>query len=209
MFLAVEGCIGSGKTTLARFLSGHFAGRSLLEETSNHPFIREFYRDPESLAFQTEMNFILIHYHQLQRAQKENVFDHLVFSDFFFDKDRLFADLTLKNPEEQRLFTLTYEFLKARVPAPDVLLCLKAPTEFLWERITNRGRALEAPMTYDYLDSINARYNEFFEAYNQSRKIVLNAPDFHVIEEGSAFETALAQRIVPLVDTIILSNRNA
>jgi len=207
MFLAVEGCIGSGKTTLARFLSGHFAGGLVLEETSKHPFIGEFYLDPEGFAFQTEMNFILIHYHQLQRAEKERVFERLVFSDFVFDKDRLFADLTLKDPEEQRLFTLTYDFLKRRLPTPDVLICLKAPTEFLWERIRKRARQLEVPMSYDYLDSVNAKYNDFFEGYDQSEKIVLNAPDLHVAEGGPALETALAQKVVPLLVPYIGSSQ--
>ncbi|UCD51072.1 MAG: deoxynucleoside kinase [Phycisphaerales bacterium] len=203
MFIGVEGCIGIGKTTLARFLAGHFASESLIEETSKHPCIREFYLDPEGFAFQTEMNFILIHYHQLQRAQKEGVFDHLVFADFIFDKDRLFADLTLKDSEEQRLFTLTYDFLKARVPTPDLLICLKAPTQFLWERIRKRGRDLEAPMSYDYLDSVNAKYNEFFEAYHQSEKIVLNAPDLHVAQGGEALEKALAQKVLPPIEPFI------
>lgn len=203
MLVSLEGCIGTGKTTLARLFAEHYSGRVFLEETKKHPFIADFYLDPEGYAFQTEMNFILIHYHQLQRAQKQGLFEHLVFSDFVFDKDRLFADLTLKDPEEQRLFTLTYDLLKQRVPAPDVLICLKAPTRFLFERIKKRARGFEAPMSFDYLDSVNSKYNEFFEAYDQAEKVILSAPDLHVAEGGSALERTVVTRVVPLLDPII------
>ncbi|MDI6448823.1 deoxynucleoside kinase [Anaerobaca lacustris] len=203
MYASMEGCIGTGKTTLARLLSMRYAGTPLLEETSRHPFIAEFYLDPERNAFQTEMNFILIHYHQLRRAQQDGVFDQLVFADFIFDKDRLFADLTLTDPDEQRLFTLTYDFLRQRIPTPDVLICLKSPTEFLWERIRKRARDLEAPMTYDYLDQVNSKYNEFFEAYDQSEKIILNAPELNITEGSPSFESALLDKVIPALSPIL------
>ena len=209
MFVGVEGCIGTGKTTLARMLAEHYLSQFLLEETKKHLFISDFYLDPARYAFQTEMNFILIHYHQLQLAQKEGLFERLVFTDFIFDKDRLFADLTLEDSEEQRLFTLTYDFLKGRVPTPDVLICLKAPTEFLWERIRKRGRQLEAPMSYDYLDSVNSKYNEFFDSYDQSEKIIFNAPDLHVAEGGSVLQRTVIERVVPLIDHIIGDPKDA
>ena len=210
MLVGVEGCIGTGKTTLARLLAEHCAASLLLEETSKHPFIGEFYLDPSGYAFQTEMNFILIHYHQLQRAKKEGLFRRLVFSDFIFDKDRLFADLTLKDKEEQRLFSLTYDFLKSRVPAPNLLICLKAPTDFLFERIRRRGREFETTVPYDYLDRVNEKYNEFFDSYDQSEKILLNAPDLHVADEGgSALQRALVGRVVPLIDHIISDSEDA
>lgn len=203
MLLAVDGCIGTGKSTLARLLSGHLGARALLEETSKHPFIAEFYLDPEGNAFQTEMNFILIHYHQLRRAQKDGVFDQLVFADFIFDKDRLFADLTLADPDEQRLFTLTYDFLRKRIATPDVLICLMAPTEFLWERIRKRGRDLEAPMSYAYLDQVNSKYNDFFEAYDRSQKVILSAPDLHIPEGTAEFESALLEKVIPSLSPIL------
>lgn len=203
MFLAIEGCIGAGKTTLAESLCARYSGWVLHEETRKHPFIAEFYLDPERNAFQTEINFILIHYHQLRRAQKDGVFDQLVFADFIFDKDRLFADLTLTDPNEQRLFTLTYDFLRKRIPTPDVLICLKSPTEFLWERIRKRGRDLEAPMSYDYLDQVNSKYNEFFEAYDQSQKVILSAPDLHIPEGTPEFESALLEKVIPSLSPIL------
>lgn len=203
MFTSIEGCIGTGKTTLARLLSTRYACTSLLEETGKHPFIADFYLDPVGYAFQTELNFVLIHYHQLQVARREGVFNHLVFSDFIFDKDRLFAELTLEDPQEQRLFRETYELLKQRVPSPDLLICLRAPTEFLFERIKRRGRQFESTISFEYLNRVNMKYDEFFDSYDQSEKIILNAPDLHVVEGGAALDKALTERVIPLVDRAI------
>lgn len=203
MFISIEGCIGVGKTTLARLCAEHYSAHLLCEETKKHPFIAEFYVDPSGYAFQTEMNFILIHYHQLQKARKEGLFKHIVFSDFIFDKDRIFADLTLEDREEEKLFTLTYDFLKNRIETPDLLICLKASTEFLFERIKKRGRDFEAKMPFDYLDRLNTKYNEFFESYNQSEKIVINAQDLHVDDSGSAIRGMLKKRVAPLLDHIV------
>jgi deoxyadenosine/deoxycytidine kinase len=203
MWVAVEGCICTGKTTLAKVLAAHYGGLSLLEETKKHPFIAEFYLDLSGYAFETEMNFILIHYHQLQRAQREDLFKRLVFSDFVFDKDRLFADLTLKDHEEQRLFRLTYDLLKRRVPPTNLLICLKAPTDFLFERIRKRGREFETKIPFDYLDRVNAKYNEFFDSYDQSEKIIFNAPDLHVAEGGPALEQTVNEKVIPLLTPVI------
>jgi len=203
MLVAIEGCICTGKTTLAKLLSEHYDSRLLLEETRKHPFIADFYLAPEAYAFQTEMNFILIHYHQLQKAQREGLFTDLVFSDFLFDKDRIFADLTLQNLEEQRLFALTYDLLRQRIPSPNLLICLKAPTEFLFERIKRRGREFEANLTFDYLDSVNSKYNNFFEEYNQSEKIILNAQDIDTVDDKSVLLKKFAVKIIPLINTIV------
>ena len=145
MLVSLEGCIGTGKTTLARLIAEHYSGRVFLEETKKHPFIADFYLDPEGYAFQTEMNFILIHYHQLQRAQKQGLFEHLVFSDFVFDKDRLFADLTLKDPEEQRLFTLTYDLLKQRVPGTGRADMPEGPDEVPFRANQEAGPGIRGP----------------------------------------------------------------
>ena len=203
MFIAIEGCIGTGKTTLAKLLSEHYKGKFLLEQTRKHPFIADFYFDPEAYAFQTEMNFILIHYHQFQKAQKEGVFKSLVFSDFLFDKDRIFADLTLQDPEEQRLFTLTYDILRQRIPFPDLLICLKAQTEFLFERIKRRGREFEANLTFDYLDSVNSKYNDFFERYKQSEKIILNTQDIDTEDDKGVLLKKLEEKIISLINAVV------
>jgi deoxyadenosine/deoxycytidine kinase len=209
MWVATEGCIGIGKTTLAKFLAERYGGTPLIEETKKHPFIAEFYLNPTAYAFETEMGFALIHYHQLHRAQGEGLFNRLVFSDFAFDKDRLFAELTLQDEEEQRLFGFTYDFFKSKTPAPNLLICLKAPTDFLFERVRQRGREFEAKIPYDYLDRVNGKYNEFFDSYDQSEKIFLNASDLHVAEGGSALHRTLVERVVPLIDHIISDSEDA
>jgi deoxyguanosine kinase len=203
MWVATEGCIGTGKTTLAKALAEHYSGVTLLEKTKNHPFIAEFYVDPRGCAFETEIGFVLIHYHQLQHAQRGGLFRRLVFSDFIFDKDRLFADLTLQDPQEQRLFSETYELLTRRIPSPDLLICLRAPTQFLFERIDKRGREFECKIPFDYLDRVNVRYNQFFDSYNQGEKIILNAQDLHVPEGDSAFHKTLVERVTPHIDHVI------
>jgi deoxyguanosine kinase len=203
MFVAIEGCIATGKTTLAMFLASHYKGRSLLEETEKHPFIKDFYLDPQDYAFQTEMNFVLIHYHQLQQAKKDSLFNSLVFSDFLFDKDLIFASLTLRHSEEQRLFRLTYDFLKKRVSPPNLLICLKAPTKFLYERIQARGRQFEAPISFDYLDKLNQKYDEFFDRYKESQKIVLDATRLDSANREGLWTTEVREILTPFFDNLI------
>lgn len=175
MYIIFEGCISSGKTTLVQLLGNKIKGKILLEATNRHPFIRDFYDKPSEYAFQTEMNFILIHYHQLQKAKLSGWFEGEVVSDFLFDKDLLFANLTLKkNKVESKLFRRTFGYLKAKIPEPDLTVYLKAPTDFLIKRIKRRGRRFEENIPFEYLNALNNKYDKFFNKYPQNKTITLD-----------------------------------
>lgn len=175
MFIAIEGCIGTGKTTLAKLLASQYEANILLEATEKHPFIRDFYLKPIDYAFQTEMNFILIHYHQLQKIKQLGWFGNIVVSDFLFDKDLIFASLNLKNPLEFRLFKKTFDFLKKKIPEPDVVFYLKAPTKFLYKRIQERKREYEKNIPLKYLEELNKQYDRFFDNFPENKRIIFEA----------------------------------
>jgi len=174
-YISIEGCIGSGKTTLAQLLGKEIKAKVLIEATKRHPFIRDFYLNPKDYAFQTEMNFILIHYHQLQKALQDDWFKHVVVSDFLFDKDFLFATLTLGDQKEFKLFKNTFDLFKTRIPTPDLVFYLRAPTKFLYQRIKNRGREFERNIPLVYLENLNKKYDDFFNNYPKKRLVVFDA----------------------------------
>ena len=199
-FIAVEGCVGSGKTTLARLLGRKKKSRVLLEATRKHPFIRDFYQKPKEYAFQTEMNFILIHYHQLQKAKLNNWFKGIVVSDFLFDKDMLFANLTLKKNKMQfNLFKKTFSYLKARIPNPDLVFYLKAPTDFLYNRIKQRGRDFERDISFESLDALNKEYHKLFKKYPRNKKIILNIAELDWRIDKSISKEKVIEHILNLI----------
>jgi deoxyadenosine/deoxycytidine kinase len=175
MFIVIEGCIGAGKTTLARLLAEKLKAKVLLEATKKHPFIKDFYLKPQDYAFQTEMNFILIHSHQVQKAKQSQWFDSILVSDFLFDKDLIFSSLTLKDYQEAKLFKNILVFLRKRIPRTDLVLYLKAPSEFLYKRIKKRGRDFERNIPFEYLNNLNKEYDRYFNSFPKKRLLVLDA----------------------------------
>ncbi len=173
--IAVEGCIGAGKTTLARGLAGALQGSALIEESGKHPFIHDFYTAPDAFALETEITFVLLHYHQMVRELPK--LSGIVVSDFALERDFVFARLNLRVPQEEALFRQIYSFAKARTSAIDTLIYLRAPIDFLAQRISKRGREYESRITRGYLVSLNAALERFFvEEYN-GPKVIVDAPE--------------------------------
>ncbi len=177
MYIVIEGCIGVGKTTLAELICTDICAKAILEATKKHPFIKDFYLKPANYAFQTEMNFILIHYHQLQKAKEAGWFNDVVVSDFYFNKDLIFASLTLTDQGEKRLFTQTFSFLKKRAPVPDLIIYLQANTDLLYKRIHNRGRTFEKNIPLKYLENLNKKYDKLFKRFPADRLIIVDSSE--------------------------------
>jgi deoxyguanosine kinase len=180
-FIAVEGPIGAGKSTLARFLAEDLRARLVEEKPEENPFFGPFYQDPSRYALQIQLYFLLQRYTQQSELAQEDLFAQGgVVSDYLFAKDRLFASLNLA-PEELRLYDRIYQTLAPRAVAPDLVVYLQARTEVLLDRIAHRGRREEAPIEPDYVRRVAEAYAEFFFNYNESPLLIVNVSDIDFV----------------------------
>jgi deoxyguanosine kinase len=162
MYIAIEGVIGVGKTTLARLLAPAFQAELLLEVFEENPFLSDFYADRQRYAFQTQIFFLLSRYHQ-QRRRVHELKDEgkSLISDYTFAKDSLFARINLKG-DELDMYDRVHEALAEKIILPDLLVYLRADTAVLMERIAQRDRSYERNMESDYIDQLNQAYETFF-----------------------------------------------
>ena len=162
MYIAIEGVIGVGKTTLARLLQPFFDSEILLEVFEENPFLSDFYSDRERYAFQTQIFFLLSRYHQQRRAVTEILSTgKSLISDYTFAKDSLFARINLKNDELDMSYRVP-EALAEKITMPDLLVYLHASTDTLMQRIATRDRSYERNMDRGYIELLNQTYEEFF-----------------------------------------------
>jgi deoxyguanosine kinase len=162
MYIAIEGVIGVGKTTLARLLQPAFEADLLLEVFEENPFLSDFYSDRERYAFQTQIFFLLSRYHQQQRGVK-TILDagKSLLSDYTFAKDSLFARINLKG-DELEMYQRVHEALAEKIVMPDLLVYLSADTDVLMQRIALRDRSYERNIERSYIEELNRAYEEFF-----------------------------------------------
>jgi len=160
LHIAIDGCIGVGKTTLATRLAKLLNAKLSLEEFEKNPFLSEFYLDPVGNAFETEMQFLLVHYHQLKQNQKET--SPKLVTDFTFLKDKIFAETNLTNIAEKEMFLKLYEFLLARLSSPDLIIYLKGSDELIINRICQRSRSIELEVDKSYYIKLNRAYDDFY-----------------------------------------------
>ncbi len=172
-YVAIEGAIGVGKTSLAKLLSKHLSARLVLETFQDNPFLSDFYDDPERFAFQTQLWFLLQRYQQQQELRQVDMFHNLVVSDYMFVKDRLFASLNL-NEKEMTLYDSVANMMERNVINPDLVIYLQADTETLMKNISKRGRDYEKNMSWDYIDALNQVYNEYFFRYQDTPLVIIN-----------------------------------
>lgn len=189
-YLAIEGPIGVGKSSLATRLAERLGARLVLERVEENPFLAEFYRDKGRYAFQTQTFFLLSRYRQQQELAQHELFDRVTVSDYLFQKDRIFASLTL-DEAEFALYTEVYNLLRGRIPKPDLVVYLQASTEVLLERITRRGVAYERNFDKDYLERLVGAYNYFFFHYQASPLLVVNTNEVDFVESKEDFERLL------------------
>jgi deoxyguanosine kinase len=162
MYIAIEGVIGVGKTTLARLLQPAFEAELLLEVFEENPFLSDFYSDRARYAFQTQIFFLLSRYHQQRRAVPEILATGKnLLSDYTFAKDSLFALINLKN-DELEMYKRVHEALAEKIALPDLLVYLRASTDTLMQRIATRDRSYERNMERGYIETLNRTYEEFF-----------------------------------------------
>jgi deoxyguanosine kinase len=162
MYIAIEGVIGVGKTTLARLLQSAFNAELLLEVFEENPFLSDFYADRERYAFQTQIFFLLSRYHQQRRTVPDMIANGKnLFADYTFAKDALFARINLRG-DELDMYYKVHEALAEKIQKPDLLVYLQATTDMLMQRIAFRDRPYERQMERSYINDLNIAYDEFF-----------------------------------------------
>ena len=189
-YVAIEGTIGVGKTSLANLLSEKLKAKLILEAFEDNPFLSDFYEDPESNAFQTQLWFLLQRYQQQQDLRQVDMFQHLVVTDYMFVKDRLFASLNL-NEKEMLLYDNVANMMERNIIHPDLVIFLQADTNTLMENIKKRGRDFEKNMSEEYIDALNQVYNEYFFRYQDTPLIIINTNNIDFVENSEDFDNLL------------------
>ena len=185
-FIVVEGPIGVGKTSLAQMLAARMDARILLERADENPFLRDFYTGMEKYAFQTQVFFLLSRWRQQQDLFQTNLFYQNLVSDYLFEKDRLFAELTLA-PAELTLYNQIYDQIVDRLVTPDLLVYLYAPVDRLIRRINKRALSYEAAMKPEYLEDVVRSYNHFFFNYRETPLLMVNTGQIDFVENEDDF----------------------
>ncbi len=191
-FIAVEGPIGVGKTTLARKLAEVLGSELILEQAEDNPFLERFYQDPKTGALPTQLYFLFQRVRQLQEVRQSDMFAPVRVADYLIEKDRLFARSTLDS-DELRLYEQVYDNLTIDSPKPDLTIYLQAPVNVLMERIKKRGRSIENQITKDYLQKICEAYTDFFYYYDESPLLIVNASGLDLVENEADFNLLLEQ----------------
>ena len=189
-YVAIEGVIGVGKTSLAHLLEERLNAKLVMEKFDENPFLADFYLDPERYAFQTQLFFLLSRYRQQQELRQTDVFHKLVISDYMFVKDRLFASLNLDD-KEMSLYDSVAKILEKNILNPDLVIYLQAETPKLMERITLRGRDFEKNMSPDYINALNQVYNEYFFRYQESPLLIINTNDIDFVHNEEDLEEVI------------------
>lgn len=186
-YIAVEGPIGVGKTSLARILAGVFKAKLVLEEVEKNPFLDRFYEDRGKYAFQTQLFFLLSRYKQQRELLQGSLFDEGVVSDYILQKDKIFAYINLDDDELQ-LYEALFRLLGAKIPRPDLVIYLQAKPDVLMQRIRKRSIDFEKNISLDYLKTLSEAYNEFFFHYVETPLLVINTSEIDFVESPKDLE---------------------
>jgi deoxyguanosine kinase len=186
-YIAVEGPIGVGKTSLCKRLAASFEYEVMLEKAEENPFLDRFYQDRRQHALATQLFFLFQRAQQIQELRQDDLFKPVRVADFLIEKDRLFAQQTL-DPDEFSLYENVYQHLTLDAPVPDLVIYLQAPTETLLTRIQRRGIAAEQYIERSYLEQLNEAYTEFFHYYNATSLLIVNSTQIDLVSNDSDYQ---------------------
>jgi deoxyguanosine kinase len=176
-FIAIEGVIGAGKTSLTKVLANKMHAGTVFEEFEENPFLTKFYADRKKYAFHTQIYFLMSRYRKQREIAQIDLFNSRVITDYLFVKDRIFAEVNLSE-DEFALYDKIYSILAVDVPRPDLVIYLQADPEILYKRIKQRGRSYERDIEFDYIERLSEAYNTFFFHYNSSPMLIVNIKGF-------------------------------
>ncbi len=191
-YIAVEGVIGAGKTTLCQMLGETLGGRVVLEQFEENPFLKDFYKDPERYAFQTQIFFLLTRYKQQRSLSQADLFHRFLVTDYIFEKDKIFAYLNLED-EELKLYETLVGSIEHNIVLPDLVVYLQSSVPRLMQNIRHRARAIEEAMPDDYIRDLNEAYNYFFFRYKATSLLIVNASELDFVNNPADYNDLLAQ----------------
>lgn len=176
-FIAIEGVIGAGKTSMAKVLADKIHSGVILEEFEENPFLAKFYSDRPKYAFHTQIYFLLSRYRQQREIAQIDLFHSRVITDYLFAKDRIFAEVNL-NEDEFFLYDKIYAILERDIPRAELVIYLQATPEIFYKRIKQRDRSYEREIEYEYIEKLCNVYNTFFFHYSDSPLLIVNIKGF-------------------------------
>jgi len=191
-YIAIEGVIGAGKTSLARKIKDKLNAELLLEQFDANPFLEKFYSDRSRYAFQTQMFFLISRFKQQEELSQEDLFRDFIVSDYLFEKDRIFAYLNL-NSEELKLYESLYPLLARSLRKPDLVVFLQSSSERLMHNIKNRNRKIERALNRSYIEDLSEAYNHFFFRYNNTPLLIVNSTEIDFVNSDGDFEELFKQ----------------
>jgi len=199
-YVAIEGPIGVGKTSLAKLLSDRLGARLIQEGFEENPFLSEFYDEPERYAFQTQLFFLLQRYQQQQELRQVDMFHNLLIADYMFVKDRLFASLNL-DEKEMTLYDTVAKLLEKNVINPDLVIYLQADTDTLMRNIARRGREMEQNISEEYIDALNQLYTEYFFRYQDTPLVIINTNNIDFVRNEKDLDEVINYIRQPVTGT--------
>jgi deoxyadenosine/deoxycytidine kinase len=191
-YIAVEGVIGAGKTSLSRKIKDKLNAELIAEQFDVNPFLENFYSNRKRYAFQTQMFFLINRFKQQQELNQENLFTQYIVCDYLFEKDKIFAYLNL-NEEELKLYETLFPLLARNLRKPDVVVYLQSSIDRLMYNIKKRNRRIERNLTRSYIEELSDAYNHFFFRYNATPLLIVNSTEIDFVNSEDDFNELFIQ----------------
>ncbi len=195
-YIAIEGPIGAGKSSLASKLAEDLNGRLVLECVEENPFLADFYKDRRKHALKTQILFLISRYQQQKDLLQRDLFNQTIVCDYLFSKDRVFANLNLTK-DELFIYDKIYSLLDPQLPKPDLVIYLQASIDILKKHIRKRGIDYEKHIESTYLEELAEAYNRFFFAYNETPLLTVNVSDIDFVRNRADYEYLLREILSP------------
>ena len=195
-YIAIEGVIGSGKTSLATLLAEKLSGQLILEKPEENPYLEDFYRDPRRYAFQTQLFFLLMRYRQLLDFPQHDLFHNYLIADYIFQKDKIFAHVNLER-RDLILYERVAHLLERELPRPDLVIYLQNTTDRHIANIKKRKRSYAKNISTDYIRALNEAYKEFFFRYKDTPLLVINTSEIDFVNNEDDLEDLLQHILNP------------
>ena len=191
-YIAIEGVIGAGKTSLAKKIGERLNAKIIFEQFDNNPFLEKFYLDRKRFAFQTQMFFLINRFKQHQELHQEDLFSEHIISDYIFEKDRIFAYMNLSK-DELNLYESIYPLLARTLRKPELVIFLQSNTDRLIYNIKKRNRKFERAITRNYLEELSEAYNHYFFRYSSTPLLIVNSTEIDFVNSDKDFDELFKQ----------------